>query len=213
MAWFRRDRVVLALGGAAILWVAVEIAFALHGWPAVPRYMYEAEGVTVVIAAIAVGWLLKDGLALAERDRPSWARPLGIALVAILAVALVPPAIARLREEHRDLVHERARTKEINLLAGAVNAYGGYKHLLACGHPVTAVGYVSILAWYSHLNVGKVGHRPQYELRQKYPIVLFTELHNGWAMTPYRTPASVQGCPHALFVSTPHRPNGIFSPH
>jgi hypothetical protein len=44
--------------------------------------------------------------------------------------------------------------------------------------------------------------------------VLFTELHNGWAMTPYRTPASVQGsCPHALFVSTPHRPNGIFSPH
>ena len=109
--------------------------------------------------------------------------------------------------------HERARTKEINLLAGAINHYGGYKHLLACGQPVTAVGYVSILAWYSHLNVGKVGHRPQYELRQKYPIVLFTQLHNGWAMTPYRTPASVQGCPHALFVSTPHRPNGIFSPH
>jgi hypothetical protein len=197
-----------------ILWVIVEIAFALHGWPAVPRYMYEAEGVTVVIAAVAVGWLLKDGLALAERHRPSWARPVGIALVAILAVALVPPAIARLREEHRDLIHERARTKEINLLAGAVNAYGGYKHLLACGHPVTAVGYVSILAWYSHLNVGKVGHRPQYELRQKYPIVMFTELHNGWAMTPYRTAASLQAsCPHALFVSTPHRQNGIFSRH
>jgi hypothetical protein len=207
--------VVLALGGAVILWVVVEIAFALHGWPAVPRYMYEAEGVTVVIAAVAVGWLLKDGLALAARYRPGWARPrwIGIALVTILAVALVPPAVARLRDEHRDLVHERARTKEINLLAGAVNAYGGYKHLLACGHPVTAVGYVSILAWYSHLNVGKVGHRPQYELHQKYPIVLFTELHNGWAMTPYRTPASLQGsCPHALFVSTPHRPNGIYSP-
>jgi hypothetical protein len=43
--------------------------------------------------------------------------------------------------------------------------------------------------------------------------VLFTQLHNGWAMTPYRTPASVQGCSHALFVSTPHRPNGIFSQH
>ena len=140
MAWFRRDRVVLALGAAVILWVVVEIAFALHGWPAVPRYMYEAEGVTVVIAAVAVGWLLKDGLAFVGRYRPRWARPIGIALVAILAVALVPPAIARLREEHRDLIHERARTKEINLLAGAVNAYGGYKHLLACGHPVTAVG-------------------------------------------------------------------------
>jgi hypothetical protein len=216
MAWFRRDRVVLALGGAVVLWVVVEIAFALHGWPAVPRYMYEAEGVTVVIAAVAVGWLLKDGLGLIERAKISWLKPrwIGIALVTILAVTLVPPAIARLRDEHRDLVHERARTKEINLLAGAVNAYGGYKQLLACGHPVTAVGYVSILAYYTHLNVGKVGHRPQYELRQKYPIVLFTELHNGWAMTPYRTAPSLQAsCPHALFVSTPHRPNGIFSPH
>jgi hypothetical protein len=214
MAWLRRDRVVLALGGAAILWVIVEAAFALHGWPAVPRYIYEAEGVTVVIAAVAVGWLLKDGLAVAERYRPRWARPrwIGIALVGILAVSLVPPAIARLRNEHGDLLHERARTKEINLLAGAVNAYGGYKHLRACGEPVTNVEYVSILAWYTHLNVGKVGHRPKFELRQKYPIVMLTQLKNGWAMTPYRTSASLQAsCPHALFVSTPHRPNGIYS--
>jgi hypothetical protein len=216
MAWFRRDRVVLALGGAVILWVVVEVAFALHGWPAVPRYMYEAEGVTVVIAAVAVGWLLKDGLELVERAKISWLKPrwIGIALVAILGVSLVPPAIARLRAEHGDILHERGRTTQINLLAGAVNAYGGYKHLLACGHPVTNVEYVSILAYYTHLNVGKVGHRPQYELRQKYPIVMFTQLKNGWAMTPYRTPQSLQAsCPHALFVSTPHRPNGILSQH
>ncbi|MGZ4185887.1 MAG: hypothetical protein ACXVUE_06810 [Solirubrobacteraceae bacterium] len=214
MAWFRRDRVVLALGGAVILWVIVEAAFALHGWPAVPRYIYEAEGVTIVIAAVAVGWLLKDGLALAERHRPGWARPrwIGIALVAILTVSLVPPAIARLRDEHKDVSHERSRTKEINLLAKAVSAYGGYKHLRACGEPVTNVEYVSILAWYTHLNVGNVGHRPKFEVRQKYPIVLFTQLQNGWAMTPYRTSASLQStCPHALFVTTPHRPNGVYS--
>ena len=29
---------------ACVLWVLVEVAFALHGWPAVPRYMYEAAG-------------------------------------------------------------------------------------------------------------------------------------------------------------------------
>jgi hypothetical protein len=212
MAWLRRDRVVLALGAAVILWIVVEIAFALHGWPAVPRYMYEAEGVTILIAGVAVGWLLKDGLALVDRLKIGWARPrwIGIALVAILGVTLVPPAIARLRAEHGDIIHERARTKQINLLAGAVNAYGGYKHLRACGEPVTNVEYVSILAWYTHLNVGKVGHRPMYELRQKYPIVLLTQLRNGWAMTPYRTPASLQGsCAHVLFVTTPHQPNGI----
>ncbi len=216
MAWLRRDRVVLVLGGAVVLWLVVEIAFALHGWPAVPRYMYEAEGVTIVLAGVAVGWLLKDGLAVADRLKLSWARPrwIGIALVAILGVSLVPPAIARLRAEHGDIIHERSRTKEINLLAGAVNAYGGYKRVRACGEPVTNVEYVSILAWYTHLNVGKVGHRPNYELRQNYPIVLFTQLKNGWGLTPYRTPTSERGsCPHALFVSTPHRANGIFSTH
>ena len=41
---------------------------------------------------------------------------------------------------------------------------------------------------------------------------MFTQLKNGWALTPYRTSASLQAsCPHALFVSTPHRPNGVYS--
>jgi hypothetical protein len=156
-------------------------------------------------------------VAAGDRLNMRWARPrwIGIALVAILGVTLVPPALARLRAEHSDIIHERDRTKQINLLAGAVNAYGGYKHLRACGEPVTNVEYVSVLAWYTHLNVGNVGHRPNYELRhQKYPIVLFTQLKNGWAMTPYRTPASLQGsCPRARFVTTPRQQNGIAARH
>ena len=70
MAAIRRDKTVLVLAGAVVLWVVVEIAFALHGWPAVPRYMFEAEGVTVVIAGVAVGWLLKDGI---PRSTRRWA--------------------------------------------------------------------------------------------------------------------------------------------
>jgi hypothetical protein len=217
MAWRRRNRVVLVLTGCVILWLVVEIAFALHGWPGVPRYMYEAEAVTIVLAGIAIGWLLKDGLELTDRLKLSWARPrwIGIALVAVLGISLVSPAIARLRAEHGDIIHERARTTEINLLAGTLGALGGYRHVLACGEPVTNVEYVSILAWLTRLNVGKVGHRPKFELHQKYPIVLFTQLKNGWAVTPYRTPAAQQSsCSgvHALFVSSPHRPNGILSP-
>ncbi len=44
MIWavIRGDRIVPWLGVAAIVWVGVEIAFALHGWPALPRYMFEA---------------------------------------------------------------------------------------------------------------------------------------------------------------------------
>src|SRR5262249_17353117 len=52
LAVLRRDRATLALAGAAVLWVIVEIAFALHGWPGVPRYMFPAAAVTAVVAAV-----------------------------------------------------------------------------------------------------------------------------------------------------------------
>ena len=42
------------------LWVLVEVAFALHGWPAVPRYMFEAAGAMIVVAGFAVGWILQS---------------------------------------------------------------------------------------------------------------------------------------------------------
>ena len=41
LAAIRRDRTGLALAGAAVLWVAIEIAFAYHGWSAVARYMLD----------------------------------------------------------------------------------------------------------------------------------------------------------------------------
>jgi hypothetical protein len=132
----------------------------------------------------------------------------------VLGISLVPPAIARLRTERRDIIHEHARTKEINLLAATIGAIGGYRHVLDCGRPTTNVGYVSILAWITHRNIGVLGHRPKFELRQKYPVVLFTQLKNGWAVTPYHIPASQQSSCRglrALFVATPHRPNGILS--
>ncbi len=210
MAAIRRDRTVLVLAGAVVLWVVVEIAFALHGWPAVPRYMFEAEGVTIVIGGVAVGWLLKDGIPAVNPPLGRW---IGWGAVVVLAAFCISPAISRLRFEHSDLLHERARTKQIGLLAGTISHFGGYKQLLKCGTPVTNVEYVSILAWLTRENVGKIGHRPQFEVtKQTYPIMLFTQLKNGWAVTPYRTPAALKSsCYHALFVSTQHQPNGVFS--
>ena len=48
----RRSRWPWASGSC---WVCVEIAFALHGWPGLARYMFEAEAVVVVLAGMAVG--------------------------------------------------------------------------------------------------------------------------------------------------------------
>ena len=46
VAWaaWRRRIAILVLAAGAVLWVLIEIAFALHGFPAVPRYMFEAGG-------------------------------------------------------------------------------------------------------------------------------------------------------------------------
>ena len=90
---------------------------------------------------------------------------------------------------------------------------GGYRHVRNCGEPVTNVENVSALAWFVHLDVGLVGHRPDFELHQRYPIVLFTPLvHGGWTVLPWHTLHSkVHRCRglKAAFVVTRHHPGGV----
>jgi hypothetical protein len=218
MAAIRRNRTVLILAGGAVSWIVVEIAFALHGWPAVPRYLFEPAGVMIALAGVGVGWILKEAPRLQEVPRlrrrvPGWA---GIAVVGLLVVSLVPGALARVRTEHKDLKHERARTVVIGRLTATVNQVGGYQHILACGEPVTTVRYVAMLAYLSKLNDGKVGHRPKFELRQTYPIVMFTPLHSGWKVYPWHTAANMrQSCANlnASLLYTRHHPDGVLVPN
>jgi hypothetical protein len=205
--FLRRNRVVLALAGAALLWVVVEIAFVLHGWPGVPRYLFEPAAATIVLAGVAVGWVLQQIPKLTGAAR--WVPPV---LIGAMLVALVPGALARERKEHKDIFHERLRTTQINRLQSTINSLGGYKAVLACGRPVTNVEYVSIMAWMTKLNVGFIGHKPKFELRQPYPIVLFTPLQNGWAVQPHHLrPATKGSCSSmtSLYVPTAHHPNGV----
>jgi hypothetical protein len=200
---------VLFLAAAAVVWVVVEIAFALHGWPALPRYVMAPAGVAAALAGVAVGWVLLETPRL-RAGLPRWA---GVPLVVILAATLVPGAIARLRTERRDLRHERGRTHEIALLQTTISAVGGYQHIRNCGEPVTNVAYVSALAWFVKLDVGFVGHRPDFELHRKYPIVLFTPLvHGGWKVLPWHTRHSqIPRCRglNAAYVITRRHPSGV----
>ncbi len=66
----RRDRTSLALAAGVVVWVVVEIAFALHGWPGLGRYMFEAAGVMIVLAGAGVGWLLRGGRRAAPGGAP-----------------------------------------------------------------------------------------------------------------------------------------------
>ncbi|MGH2856200.1 MAG: hypothetical protein ACRDMJ_01805 [Solirubrobacteraceae bacterium] len=210
-AWaaYRRSRIVLGLFAVVVIWMVVEVAFSMHGFPGQPRYMFEPAVVSVVIAAVAIGWLLTE----IPRDLrvPRWA---GVGAAVALMALLVPGGLARARREHKELQGERARTHEIDRLAGFVNVLGR-DQLLACGEPVVGVEYVSALAWMIHVNTGTIGYRPQVELHKAKPTVLLTPLTNGWAAYPWHTkPAMRATCDarmKALYVFTPHHPNGAVS--
>jgi hypothetical protein len=209
VAVLRRNRLILSLAAGVVIWLVVEIAFALHGWPALPRYVMEPAAVATVLAGVGVAWLLIGAPAL-WRGVPRWA---GIPVVVVLVGSLVPGALARVRTERSDLHHERARTHEIALLQTTINVLGGYRHIRNCGEPVTNVEYVSTLAWFTKLDVGFVGHLPKHELHQKYPIVLFTPLPDGgWTVLPWHThPRQVRRCEglKATYEMTRHHPGGV----
>ena len=204
----RRDLAVLTLAGAVGLWLIVEIAFALHGFPALPRYMFEAGAVVAVLAGIGVGWALTE-LPKLSRTLPLWT---GIPAVAALIVSILPGAVSRLRAERLDLRHERGRGNEIALLQTTIDTLGGYRQIRNCGEPVTIVEYASVLAWLTHLDVGSVGYLPSTEMRHRYPIVLFgTTSPGGWTVRPWHShPDQRKQCSdlRAEFVLTKHHPAG-----
>jgi hypothetical protein len=187
----RGYRTVLILAGAVVLWVAVEIVLALHGFPVLPRFMFEASAVATVLAGIGIGLLVTE-LPTLGRALPRWS---GIAVAAILTLALVPEVVARITAEPSDLQNLRTRSQEIRLLQATINAFGGYRAIRTCGEPVTNVAYASALAWLTHLDVGHVGYKPGREIQSGYPVVVFKPAPpNGWKVRPWHL-SSAQRAP------------------
>jgi hypothetical protein len=174
IAVVRRDRVTLFLAAGICAWVIVEIAFSLHGWPGLGRYMFEPAGVLVALAGAGVGALLIEGRRISRAA--SW---VGIALAVAIVLALVPPALSRARSEHRDIRAQRLRTAEIGKLTGVISRFGGASRLEPCGEPLTRLEYQTILAWNLHVNVARVGYKYSPAIASGRPVVLFTPFSQG----------------------------------
>jgi len=174
VAAVRRDRVTLALAAGVCAWVIVEIAFSLHGWPGLGRYMFEPAAVLIALAGVGIGNLLVQAPRISRVA--GWA---GVALVAVIVLALVPPAVTRARSEHHDIVGQRTRTAQINKLTGTISRLGGASRLEPCGEPLTRLEYQTILAWNLHVNVARVGYKYGPAVAGHRPIVLFTPLSRG----------------------------------
>ena len=176
LAVVRRDRVILALAAGVCAWVIIEIAFSLHGWPGLARYMFEPAAVVIALAGVAIGRLLLEPARVSRAA--GWA---GVAVVVVIVLALVPTAVSRARNEHRDIRAQRVRTAEIGKLSGVVASLGGPARFKPCGEPLTRLEYQTILAWTLRLNVARVGYKYGPAITSGRPIVLFTPLsHGGW---------------------------------
>jgi hypothetical protein len=175
----RRDRKVMLLAGGALIWVAVEVGFALHGWSAVPRYLFEPAAVLIVIAGTGVGRLLAAGVGFS-----GLARWIGPCLAAALVVALLPAARSRARFVHGEIGYGRDFARQVDRLRDVIARRGGSTRVLGCGQPVTQLEFQSALAWYVGVSVGDVNWLVPVAIRSGRPIVLFQPRGWGWRVRP-----------------------------
>jgi hypothetical protein len=179
LAWaiVRRERTWLLLAGAALMWLATELLFAVRGLNASPRFMFEPAAVLIVIAGAAIG------KALAFTPRHVLVRWIAIAGVIALVVALAPHARSRLRLAHNGIVHGRTWARQLDRLHDVIKEVGA-KRILACGQPVSYLGYQPVLAWELGKNVKDIGYDPVAWTKQGNPIVLFEPHGAGWQVRP-----------------------------
>jgi hypothetical protein len=199
LAVLRRDRAVLLLAGGVLLWVVIEAAFALHGWPAVARYMYEAAAGTGVLAGVFAGRVILDsGWVLRSLRLHTSPRVAGWASATVLVVfglSLAPAARSRISFERTDLQAQRARTAEISLLAAVVKHLGAAR-IRACGQPNIPIEFQSMLAWDLGTNTGVLYFSAKAEQQHPHPIVNMYPHSYGWQFFPsnWTNPAQAARC-------------------
>jgi hypothetical protein len=168
----RRQRPVIWLTAAALLWSLIELGFALHGFSAVQRYLIEPAAVLMVLVGIGVA------TALSSTRRPLF----GLALVAVVAliVSLQPFTRTTSRYDHALISQAHTDAGVLHRLAALITADGGARRLRACGRPYSTLGYQSTVAWYLGLNVGSVYFDPRSAGRSHQPAVLIVPDGLGW---------------------------------
>jgi hypothetical protein len=216
VAWaaWRRRIAILVLAAGIVLWVIIEIAFALHGFPAVPRYMFEAGAAVVVLAGVFIGRIVHELPALlTEAARRLGGGRLGSRLVwhlgtwgTVVALVLIAGSLAgaahrQYRLERVDLRQQRARTVLIGRLSGVVRTLGS-ANMFACGQPNVPIGYQSVFAWYAGVKTGVLYVSRSYIAKHPHPLVnVYPTAGGGWKVFPSLVdPAHAAACKRMFLV-------------
>jgi hypothetical protein len=208
LAWaaYRRHRRTLIVAAGAALWVLIEVAFALHGFPAVPRYMFEAGAIVAVLAGVFVGQLVLSLPTLlstvaerlgAARLGTRLATQIGtwgtLAAVLVVAGSMLPSAHRQYRLERSDLKIQRARTVQLDRLSAVVRILGT-SNMFACGQPNIPIAFQSVFAWYTGVKVGELYVSQTIQQLYPHPLVnIYPIRGNGWKVFPSYVDAAHAG--------------------
>lgn len=186
----RRNRGALLLAGAGILWTAIELAFALHGWAASQRFLMEGGSCLAVVGGVGAAHAL---------TWPSWRRVglrwIGAAAVVAVAVAGVFFIHQTVRTDRTLVDGKRITVQYLDRLSQLVAMDGGARAIRSCGQPVTGIGWQSILAWELDMNTGNVGFNAAKTYKLGKPMMHFKWKGYGWTVIPsHIAPANVARC-------------------
>jgi hypothetical protein len=194
LALWRRERMVLELAVAVLVWIAVEVGFGIHGWPALGRYMFEPAAVVIVLGASLVGRLLA-GDTLGPGSAGSRPRDHGADLVAgmlglLVVLWMVPSLVDAGRREAHDLRAQHARTAQLDALRRTIDRLGGPARLQRCGEVISVgLGGQTPLAFDVGENVNRVGYIFPQPGHPRNPIVVFRPRGDGWTVQALRQTA------------------------
>lgn len=131
-----------------------------------------------------------------------------------LAAVCVPHARWLHKIEAHDVAGQQHRTTRILQLGSYISSLGRSR-IESCGGALVRVEYVSIMAWYLHVNTGQVAYQPEKVLKRTNPVIYFVPLRNGWLAKPLRPGnARAGGCARlaSLYVPTARHPQGVLVP-
>ncbi len=169
----RRERAWVVLSAASLVWLLTETLLAVRGLNPSPRFMFEPAAALIVLAGAAIG------KALAIAPRRVVVRWAAIAGVIALVVTLFPHMRTRLKLVGNGIAYSHSWARELDHLHKVI-AKVGARRILACGQPVSYLGFQPVLAWELGKNVKDVGYDPVAWTKQGNPIVLILPYGPAW---------------------------------
>jgi hypothetical protein len=160
-AWFEkpRDRLVLALAGAAVVWWVIVVGMTVDGYPGLERFYLPAAGLTCVLAGVGVVRLALAGARLLARGGARASTPVAIGLTAVLVAILVPFTWGRISQAGGEEKIASQAVTRLNQMTAAVAAVGGHDGVFPCKSSFAAVNHSvqTALAYKLHVTLGRVG--------------------------------------------------------